>query len=172
MHSAKRARERVVAEAIAVKGDVAKADDVRRLFAESKQAFKTLDVLVNNADVYKFLPLAEVSEEEFHREFNIDVLGMILVTKEAVKYFGPNGGSIINISSIASAGELGAALYSGTKGAVDAIRRALAAALGARKIRVAIAPGAVETEGTHGAGIIGSDFEKTMIAGTPLGRIG
>ena len=121
----------------------------------------------------KFLPLEEITEDEFHREFNINVLGTLLATKEAVKYFGPNGGSVINMSSIASAGEANAPIYSGTKGAVDAITRGLATELGPRKIRVnAIAPGGVETEGTHSAGIIGSDFEKAMIAGTPLGRIG
>jgi 3-oxoacyl-[acyl-carrier protein] reductase len=160
-------------KAIAVKGDVAEAADVRRLFAETKKAFNTLDVLVNNAGVYRFLPLEEITEDEFHREFNINVLGTLLVTKEAVKHFGSNGGSVINISSIASAGEAEAAIYSGTKGAVDAITRGLAKELGARKIRVnAIAPGSVVTEGTRSAGIIGSDFEKAMIAGTPLGRIG
>jgi 3-oxoacyl-[acyl-carrier protein] reductase len=146
---------------------------VRRLFAENKKAFDTLDVLVNNAGVYKFQPLEEITEEEFHREFNINVLETILATKEAVKHFGPNGGSVINISSIASGGWAQAAIYSGTKGAVDAITRGLAAELGPRKIRVnAIAPGGVETEGTHSAGIMGSDLEKTMTAGTPLGRIG
>ena len=160
-------------KAIAVNGDVAKAADVRRLFDETKKTFGTLDVLVNNAGVYKFAPLEEITEVEFHREFNINVLGTILATKEAVKYFGSNGGSVINMSSIASAGEAQAAIYSGTKGAVDAITRALAVELGPRKIRVnAIAPGGVETEGTHSAGIMGSDFEKAMIAGTPLGRIG
>jgi len=159
--------------AIAVQGDVAKVSDVQRVFAETKRAFNRLDVLVNNAGVYKFVPLEEITEDEFHREFNINVLGTLLATKEAVKYFGPNGGSVINMSSIASAGEADASIYSGTKGAVDAITRGLAAELGPRKIRVnAIAPGAVETEGTHSAGIIGSDFEKTMISGTPLGRIG
>jgi 3-oxoacyl-[acyl-carrier protein] reductase len=178
--SSKEDADRVVADikakggkAIAVKGDVAKAADVRRVFDETKKAFGTLDVLVNNAGVYKFVPLEEITEDEFHREFNINVLGTILATKEAVKHFGPNGGSIINMSSIASAGEPDAAVYSGTKGAVDAITRALAAELGRQKIRVnAIAPGAVETEGTRSAGIIGSDFEKAMLAGTPLGRIG
>jgi 3-oxoacyl-[acyl-carrier protein] reductase len=172
--------DRVVADiranggrAIAVQGDVAKPADVRRLFAETKKAFDALDVLVNNAGVYKFQPLEEITEEEFHREFNVNVLGTILATKEAVKHFGPNGGSVINISSIASGGWAQAAIYSGTKGAVDAITRALAAELGPRKIRVnAIAPGGVETEGLHSAGIIGSDLEKTMTAGTPLGRIG
>jgi 3-oxoacyl-[acyl-carrier protein] reductase len=178
--SSKKDADRVVADikgnggkAIAVKADVAKAADVERLFAETKKAFDTLDVLVNNAGVYKFVPLEEITEDEFHRQFNINVLGTILATKEAVKHFGPKGGSVINISSIASAGEAEAAIYSGTKGAVDSITRALAAELGPRKIRVnAIAPGGVETEGTHTAGIIGSDFEKAMIAGTPLGRIG
>jgi 3-oxoacyl-[acyl-carrier protein] reductase len=160
-------------KAIAVKGDVAMAADIQRLFAETKKAFNRLDVLVNNAGVYKFLPLEDITEDEFHREFNINVLGTLLATKEAVKYFGPNGGSVINMSSIASAGEADASIYSGTKGVVDALTRGLAAELGPRKIRVnAIAPGGVETEGTHSAGIIGSDFEKAMIAGTPLGRIG
>jgi len=179
--SGKEGADRVVADinanggkAIAVKGDVAKAADMRRLFDETEKAFGTLDVLVNNAGVYtNSLPLEDITEDEFHREFNINVLGTILATKEAVKHFGPNGGSVINISSIASAGHPMAAIYSGTKGAVDAITRGLAAELGPRKIRVnAIAPGGVETEGTHSAGIVGSDFEKTMIAGTPLGRFG
>ena len=172
--------DRVVADiianggkAIAVQGDVAKPADVRRLFAETKKAFDTLDVLVNNAGVDKLLPLEEITEDEFHREFNINVLGTILATKEAVKHFGPNGGSVINISSIASGGWAQAAIYSGTKGAVDAITRGLAAELGPRKIRVnAIAPGGVETEGMHSTRIMGSDLEKTMTAGTPLGRIG
>ncbi len=160
-------------EAIAIKGDVTKADDVRRLFAETKKAFDRLDVLVNNAGVYKFGPLEEITEDEFHREFNINVLGTLLATQEALKHFGPNGGSVINMSSIASSGTAQAAIYSGTKGAIDAITRGLAAELGPQKIRVnAIAPGEVETEGTHSAGLIGGDFEKTMIARTPLGRIG
>ena len=159
--------------AIAVKGDVARAEDVRQLFDETKRSFGRLDVLVNNAGVYKFIRLEEITEDEFHRVFNINVLGTILATKEAVKHFGPNGGSVINISSIASAGAPEAAIYSGSKGAVDAITRALAAELGPRQIRVnAIAPGGVETEGTHSGGIMGSDFEKTMIASTPLGRFG
>ena len=116
----------------------------------------------------------QITEDEFHREFNTNVLGTILATKEAVKHFGPNGGSIINLSSIASVKAIAeAAVYSATKSAVDAITRALAAELGPRKIRVnAIAPGGVETEGTHAAGVIGSDFEKAMVARTPLGRFG
>jgi 3-oxoacyl-[acyl-carrier protein] reductase len=160
-------------EAIAVKGDVAKAADVQRLFGETEKAFHALDVLVNNAGVYKFQPLEEITEDEFHREFNVNVLGTILATKEAVNHFGPNGGSIINISSIESAGEAQAAIYSGTKGAVDSITRALAAELGPPKIRVnAIAPGVIDTEGTRSGGIMGSDFEKEAVAGTPLGRFG
>jgi 3-oxoacyl-[acyl-carrier protein] reductase len=128
---------------------------------------------VNNAGVYSFIPLEEITEEAFHREFTINVLGTILATKEAVRHFGPNGGSVINLSSIASAGVAEAAIYSGMKGAVDSITRGLAQELGLRKIWVnAIAPGGVETEGTHGAGIVGSDFEKAMIAGTLLGRFG
>jgi 3-oxoacyl-[acyl-carrier protein] reductase len=178
--SGREGADRVVADikanggkAIAVKGDVAKMADVQRLFGETEKAFHALDVLVNNAGVYKFEPLEEITEDEFHREFNINVLGTILATKEAVKHFGPSGGSIINISSIASAGEAQAAIYSGTKGAVDAITRALAEELGPRKIRVnAIAPGVVDTEGTRSGGIMGSDFEKEAVAGTPLGRFG
>jgi 3-oxoacyl-[acyl-carrier protein] reductase len=159
--------------AIAIPGDVANAADVARLFAETKKAFGTVDVVVNNAGVARFQPLEEITEDEFHREFNINVLGTILVTKEAVKHFGPNGGSVINLSSIASGGEPDAAIYSGTKGAVEAITRALAAELGPRKIRVnAIAPGVIETEGTRRLGIVGGDFEKEAIARTPLGRIG
>jgi 3-oxoacyl-[acyl-carrier protein] reductase len=176
----KEGADRIVADikasggkAVAVKADVANAADLQELFVETKRAFDTLDVLVNNAGVYKFLPLEEITEEEFHHQFNTNVLGTLLATKEAVKHFGPNGGSVINISSIASAGGAQAAIYSGTKGAIDAITRGLAEELGPRKIRVnAIAPGEVETEGTHSGGIIGSDFEKAMIARTPLGRIG
>ena len=178
--SSKEGADRVVADikanggkAIAVQGDVAKAADVQRLFDETEKTFHALDVLVNNAAVYGFQPLEQITEDEFHREFNVNVLGTILTTKEAVKHFGPNGGSIINISSIASAGEPQAAVHSGTKGAVDAITRTFAAELGPRKIRVnAIAPGGVETEGVRSLGILGSDYVKEMVARTPLGRFG
>jgi 3-oxoacyl-[acyl-carrier protein] reductase len=178
--SSKEDADRVVADikakggkAIAVKGDVAKAEDMRRLFEETKKTFGTLDVLVNNAGIYRFAPLEEITEDEFHHHFNINVLGTILATREAVKHFGPNGGSIINMSSIASAGVPQAAIYSGSKGAIDAITRGLAAELGRRKIRVnATAPGGVDTEGTRSGGIMGSDFERAMIASTPFGRIG
>ena len=161
-------------KAIAVKGDVAKSADVRHLFDETKKAFGALDVLVNNAGIYKFQPLDEITEDEFHRLFNTNVLGTILATQEAARHFGPNGGSVINISSVASESPVPtASVYSATKGAVDAATRVLAAELGPRKIRVnAIAPGGVETEGVHAMGIIGSDFEKQMVADTPLGRLG
>jgi 3-oxoacyl-[acyl-carrier protein] reductase len=179
--SSQEGADRVVAEiaknggkAVAVKGDVSKAADVQRLFAETKKAFGAIDVLVNNAGVYLFQPLEEVTEDEFHRQFNTNVLGPILATREAVKHFGPAGGSVINISSVVSEkGIATASVYSGTKGAVDAVTRVLAAELGPRKIRVnVIAPGGVETEGLHTLGVLGTDFEKTMIAETPLGRIG
>jgi len=172
--------ERVVAEitgkggkAIAVHGNVAEAKDVQRLFEEAKKAFGSLDVLVNNAGVFEFSPLEAVTETEFHREFNINVLGTILATREALKYFGPAGGSVINLSSVAGVKAIpNSVVYSATKGAVNAITRVLAKELGARKVRVnAIAPGPVETEGVHEIGIIGSDFEKQMVAETPLGRI-
>ena len=179
--SSREGADRVVAEiaaeggkAIAVQGDVSKAEDVRRLFAATKEAFGALDVLVNNAGVFQFAPLEAVTEDEYHREFNINVLGTLLATQEALKHFGPAGGSVINISSIVSTNPVAnSVVYSATKGAVDTITRALAKELGERKIRVnAIAPGGVETEGVHTLGIIGSDFQKDMIARTPLGRFG
>jgi len=179
--SSKDGAERVVAaiqenggKAIAVQGDVSKAADVQRLFAETKAAFGTLDVLVNNAGVYQFAPLEAVTEAEFHREFNTNVLGVLLATQEALKYFGPEGGSVINIGSTASRiTPPMSSVYTATKGAVDAITQVLAKELGPRKIRVnAINPGGVETEGTHTAGIIGSDFANQMVAQTPLGRLG
>jgi len=178
--SSKEGAERVVAEiagkggkAIAVHGNVAEAKDVQRLFEETKKAFGSLDVLVNNAGVFEFSPLEAVTETEFHREFNINVLGTILATREALKYFGPAGGSVINLSSVAGVKAIpNSVVYSATKGAVNAITRVLANELGGRKIRVnAIAPGPVETEGVHELGILGSDFEKQMVAETPLGRI-
>jgi len=179
--SSKEGADRVVAEitgkggkAIAVQGDVAKAADVKRLFAETKKAFGAPDVLVNNAGIYAFGPLESVTEDEFHREFNTNVLGPILTIQEALKHFGPDGGSVINISSVAStSAPPNSVVYSATKGAVDSISRVLGKELGARNIRVnTIAPGGVETEGVHSAGIIGSDFEKQIVAGTPLGRLG
>jgi 3-oxoacyl-[acyl-carrier protein] reductase len=179
--SSKEGADRVVGEitkaggkAIAVQGDVSKAADVQRLFEATKKAFGSLDVLVNNAGVFHFEPLEAVTEAEFHREFNTNVLGLILTTQEAVKYFSPEGGSVINISSVASLNATPmSVVYSATKSAVDSITRVLAKELGPRKIRVnSINPGGVDTEGVRRIGIIGSDFEKQMVTNTPLGRIG
>jgi 3-oxoacyl-[acyl-carrier protein] reductase len=173
--------DRVVADikakggkAIAVQGDVAKPVDVKKLFAETKKAFGRLDILVNNAGVYNFSPLEEVTEEEFHRLFDINVLGLLLATQEAAKLFGDRGGSVINIgSAVSDLTPPNTAVYTATKGAVDAITRVLAKELGPKKIRVnSINPGVIETEGTHAAGFIGSDFEKQYVAQTPLGRTG
>ena len=173
--------DRVVADitgtggkAVAVQGDMSKADDVRRLFEETRKAFGGLDVLVNNAGVFKFDPLEAVTEREFHREFNTNVLGPILAIQEAVKYFGPEGGSVINISSVVSAnpGPM-SVVYSATKSALDSITRELARELGPRRIRVnSIAPGFTETEGVLDTELIGSDAGKEFVARTPLGRIG
>jgi 3-oxoacyl-[acyl-carrier protein] reductase len=173
--------DRVVAEivakdgkAIAIQADVAIAADVKKLFAETKKNFGDLDVLVNNAGIFKFQALEEISEDEFHREFNTNVLGTLLATRESLKYFTAKGGSVINISSVVSTNPVpGSAIYAATKGAVDTITVGLSRELANRKIRVnAIAPGGVETEGTHAIGMIGGDFEKQIVAGTPLGRIG
>lgn len=160
--------------AIAVQGDVANRDNVKRLFAETKQAFGKLDILVNNAGVFKFFPLEAVTEDEFHRQFNTNVLGPILTSQEALNYFGPEGGSIINIGSVAStAAPPASVVYSATKGALDTVTRALAKELAGRNIRVnSLNPGGVETEGAVSMGMIGSDFEKQMVAQTPLGRLG
>jgi 3-oxoacyl-[acyl-carrier protein] reductase len=161
-------------KAVAAQGSVAKKTDVERLFAATKKAFGKLDILVNNAGVYRFEPLEAVTEGEFHRQFNTNVLGLILATQEAAKYFGPEGGSVINISSLASSATPPmSVVYSATKGAVDAITGVLANELGPKKIRVnAINPGPVATEGFDAGGFTGSDFEKESTARTPLGRIG
>ena len=161
-------------KAVAVQANVAKKAEVDRLFAESKKAFGPLDILVNNAGVYEFLPLEDVTEEHFHRQFNVNVLGLILATQEAVKQFGPAGGSIVNISSLAStAAPPTGSVYSATKAAVDAVTKSLAKELGPRKIRInSLNSGMVETEGFHAAGIAESDFRKQVEAQTPLGRIG
>jgi len=179
--SSKAGADKVVAEitgnggkAVAVQADVAKKADIERLFAETRKAFGRLDILVNNAGVYEFLPLESVTEEHFHRQFNLNVLGLILTTQEAVKQFNSNGGSIINISSVAStSAPPTGSVYSATKAAVDAVTKSLAKELGPRKIRVnALNPGMVETEGVRSAGIAESDFRKQVEAQTPLGRIG
>jgi 3-oxoacyl-[acyl-carrier protein] reductase len=179
--SSKEGADRVVSEitgkggkAIAIQGDVSKAADVKRLFAETKRAFGAPDVLVNNAGIFAFDPLEAVTEDEFHREFNTNVLGPILTIQEALNHFGAEGGSVINISSVVSTSALpNSVVYSATKGAVDSLARVLGTELAARKIRVnTIAPGGVETEGTHSVGMIGSDFEKKIVADTPMGRLG
>jgi 3-oxoacyl-[acyl-carrier protein] reductase len=160
-------------QALAVQANVANRADVDRLFAESKKAFGRLDILVNNAGIYEFAPLEELSEEQFHKQFNLNVLGLLMASQAAAKQFD-GGGNIINVSSVVSTlGIPNAAVYSGTKGAVDAITRALAKELGPRQIRVnAVNPGMVETEGTRSAGIAESDMRKQVEAATPLGRIG
>jgi 3-oxoacyl-[acyl-carrier protein] reductase len=160
-------------KAIAVQGDVAKASDVQRIFAETKKAFGRVDVLVNNAGVYQFAALEEITEQQFHRQFDTNVLGLILASQEAVKHFDGAGGAIINIGSTAShLTPPATAVYTATKGAVDAVTRVLAKELGPKKIRVnSINPGLVETEGVHAAGVIGSDFQKQAESQTPLGRI-
>jgi 3-oxoacyl-[acyl-carrier protein] reductase len=178
--SSKEGADRVVKDivgkggkAVAVQGDVSKAPDVQRLFAETKKAFGRLDVLVNNAGVYQFAALGDITEDQFHRQFNTNVLGLILATQEAEKHFGSEGGSVINIGSTASSvTPPTTAVYTATKGAVDAVTHVLAKELGPKKIRVnSINPGMVETEGVHTSGIIGSDFQKQVEAQTPLGRI-
>ena len=179
--SSKQGADRVVADivrgggkAVAVQADITRPDQIERLFAETKGAFDKLDVLVNNAGIYEFAPLENVTAEHFHKQFDLNVLGLLLATKEAVKYFGKDGGSVVNISSVAAtqAPALGS-VYSATKAAVNAITRSLAQELGPRHIRVnSINPGMVETEGLHAAGIAESEFRTQTLAQTPLGRIG
>jgi 3-oxoacyl-[acyl-carrier protein] reductase len=179
--SSKQGADRVVAEiardagqAIAIQGDVSKHEDIKRLLSETVKAFGRLDILVNNAGVYELAPLEKVSEELFHRHFNLNVLGLLLTTQEAVKRMGPEGGSIINIGSTASSMQPpDSTVYTATKAAVDAITGVLAKELGPRHIRVnSINPGMIETEGVHAAGFAGSDFQKMVETQAPLGRIG
>jgi 3-oxoacyl-[acyl-carrier protein] reductase len=153
---------------------VAKQADIERLFAETKKAFGRLDILVNSAGIYEFSPLESITEEHYRKHFDLNVHALLFVSQAALKLFDPAGGSIVNISSIASTlGLANSAVYSGTKGAVDVITRVLASELGSRKIRVnAINPGMVETEGFRAAGIGESDMKKQVEAQTPLGRIG
>jgi 3-oxoacyl-[acyl-carrier protein] reductase len=160
--------------ALAVQANVAKQADIERLFAETKKAFGRFDILVNNAGVYEFTPLENITEEHYRKHFDLNVHGLLFATQAAAKLFGSAGGSIINTSSIVSMiGLANSAVYSATKGAVDAITRVLASELGPRKIRVnAINPGMVETEGARAAGVIESDMRKQIEAQTPLGRIG
>jgi len=160
--------------AVAIQANVAKRSDVQRLFAESEKAFGKIDILVNNAGVYEFSPLEEATEQQFHRMFDTNVLGILLVTQEALKHFNPNGGSIVNISSLASSlTPPTAVVYNATKGAVDAITRTLAKELGPRKIRVnSINPGMVITEGVVTGGFHESEFRTMLESQTPLGRVG
>jgi 3-oxoacyl-[acyl-carrier protein] reductase len=160
--------------AVAVQGDVSNAADVQRIFEETRERLGPVDVLVNNAGVFQYTPIEAITEDDFHRQFNTNVLGPILATQQAVKHFGPNGGSVINIGSVASTTPLPTGtVYAATKSALDSITSVLAHELGSRKIRVnAIAPGMVVTEGAQAGGFIGGDFERMAVAGTPLGRIG
>jgi 3-oxoacyl-[acyl-carrier protein] reductase len=179
--SAKQDADRVVDEiskrggkAIAIQGNVAKKAEVERLFAKAEKAFGKIDILVNNAGVYDWSPIEEITEEQFHKQFDVNVLGLLLATQEAVKQFDSNGGNIINVSStVTSLTPPGSSVYTGTKGAVDAITRTLAKELGPRKIRVnSINPGLVETEGVRAAGFDQGDLRKSVEAQTPFGRVG
>jgi 3-oxoacyl-[acyl-carrier protein] reductase len=179
--SSKEGADRIVAEikknggkAVAVQANMAKKPDIERLFAETKKAFDKLDILVNNAGVYEFFPIENTTEENYRRMFDLNVLGLLLASKEAAKHFGKEGGSIINISSVAAtAAPPTMSVYSATKGAVNSITRSLAQELGARKIRVnSLSPGPVNTEGTSDFFKEGSEMAKQMIAQTPLGRVG
>ena len=181
--SSKQGADAVVSEilaaggkAVAVQADVSRPDQIKRLFSETAGLFGPLDILVNNAGIYDMLPLEQVTPEHFHKQFDLNVLGLLLVTREALNHFRPEGGSVINISSVVSTyAPPGASVYSATKAAVDAITRSLGKELGARKIRVnSINPGMVETEGTATAGITDPHgaFRQQIEASTPLGRIG
>jgi 3-oxoacyl-[acyl-carrier protein] reductase len=182
--SSREGADRVVAEitalhkgegkAIALQADVSKASDIKRLFAETMKAYGRLDILVNNAGVFQFDPLEAVTEAEFHREFNTNVLGLILATQEAAKHFPASGGSIINVGSVITANPPpNSVVYAATKGAVDIVTRVLAKELAPKHIRVnSVNPGATETEGVHRIGLFEGDFAKQVVAQTPLGRFG
>jgi 3-oxoacyl-[acyl-carrier protein] reductase len=160
-------------KAVASQADVSKPEDIARLFQETKNVFGRVDILINNAGIYEFAPLNDITPEHFHKQFNLNVLGLLLTTREAAKLIGPDGGSIVNISSIVGEMPLAnASVYSATKAAVDAVTVALSQELGPRKIRVnSLNPGMVETEGFHSAGLSESDARKQVEAQTPLGRI-
>lgn len=176
----KAAAEKVVADikakggkALAVQANVADPDSIGPLAKTVAKELGPISILVNNAGIYDFGPLEGVTPEHFHKQFNVNVLGLLLTTQEALKHFDPKGGSVINIGSVAAAGIPSASVYSATKGAVDSITVALAGELGPKRIRVnSLNPGMVETEGVHAAGFIGTDFQKKTEAETPLGRIG
>ena len=172
--------DKVVAEikkaggkAIAVQANVADPDAIGPLIDTVAKQLGPINILVNNAGIYDFAPIEAVTPEHFHKQFNVNVLGLLLTTQTALKHFDPKGGSVINVGSVAAAGVPTASVYSATKGAVDSITVALAGELGPRKIRVnSLNPGMIETEGVHAAGFIGSDFHKKTESETPLGRIG
>jgi 3-oxoacyl-[acyl-carrier protein] reductase len=179
--SSKEGADKVVAEitkqggkAVAVKANLSNPAEVEGLFTETKKKFDHLDILVNNAGLYEFAPLENITPEHFHKQFNLNVLALVLATQQAAKHFGSAGGSVVNISSVvATLAPPNTSVYSATKAAVNAITRSLAQELGPRKIRVnAVNPGLIETEGTHTAGITESDFRKQVESQTPLGRIG
>lgn len=179
--SSKDGADKVVADitaaggkAVAIQADVSNADDISRLFEEVSATYGEVDILVNNAGVFEYAPLEAITSEHFHRQFNINVLGLLLTTQEAVKFFPDTGGSIINIGSVVSSVTLPAsAVYAGSKAAVDVITEVLSQELAPRKIRVnSINPGMVATEGSIALGIIGSDAEQEIISRTPLGRTG
>jgi 3-oxoacyl-[acyl-carrier protein] reductase len=160
-------------KAIAVQANVADPDSIGPLVDTVVKTFGPIDILVNNAGIYEFGPLEQITPEHFHKQFNLNVLGLLLVTKAAVAQFNPAGGSIVNISSVVADGAPHASVYSATKGAVDTISKSLAQELGPKKIRVnSLSPGLIETEGVHAAGFMGSDLQKSAEARTPLGRIG
>jgi 3-oxoacyl-[acyl-carrier protein] reductase len=160
--------------AIAIKADVSKAEEIKAMFERAQREFGEIDVLINNAGVYELGPLDAITERHFQRQFDVNVLGLLLATQEAVKHFRSDGGSIVNIGSAVSRFlPPGTAVYAATKASVDAITTVLSKELGRRKIRVnAINPGMIETEGVHAAGFMGSDFEKMIASGAPVGRIG
>ncbi len=178
--ASKAAAEKVVEEinakggkAIAVQADLSNPDAIAPLVQTVAAQLGPIDILVNNAGFYEFRPLDQVTLEQFDKMFNLNVRGLLLITKEAVTHFNRKGGSVINISSVAAAGVGGGVVYSATKGAVDSVSVALAQELGAKKIRVnSLSPGLIVTEGGHTAGFIGGDLEKYVVRHTPLGRIG
>jgi 3-oxoacyl-[acyl-carrier protein] reductase len=160
-------------KAIAVQANVADPDSIGPLIESVSRQLGPISILVNNAGIYDFAPIEAVTPDHFHKQFNLNVLGLLLTTQTALKHFDPKGGSVINVGSVAAAGVPTASVYSATKGAVDSITVALAGELGPRKIRVnSLNPGMIETEGVHAAGFIGSDFQKDIESKTPLGRIG
>jgi 3-oxoacyl-[acyl-carrier protein] reductase len=178
--TSKAGADKVVAEikaaggkAISVHGNVGDPEAIGPLVATVARELGPITTLVNNAGVYEFSPIEAVTPEHFHKQFNVNVLGLLLTTQAALQHFSPNGGSIINIGSVAADGVGTASVYSATKGAVDSVTQSLAQELGSKQIRVnSLNPGMVETEGVHAAGFIGSDFQKEVVTRTPLGRIG